>query len=65
MWWTKASCLKANFITVTVNCIIAYIVWLFLYPCGLQPCNGLVESEINLNWNYPRTEFSMLHNEEY
>ena len=31
---TNVSCLKANFIMVTVTCIIAYIVWLFLYPCG-------------------------------
>jgi len=37
---------------VTVTCIIAYIVWLFLYPCGLWPCNGSVESEINWNWNW-------------
>jgi hypothetical protein len=36
---------------VTVTCIIAYIVWLFLYPCGLWPCNGSVESEINWNWS--------------
>jgi len=44
--------LKANFVMVTATCIMAYIVGLFLYPCGLWPCNGSVESEINWNWNW-------------
>ena len=34
---------------VTVTCTIAYIVWLFLYPSSLWPCNGSVESKKNLN----------------
>jgi hypothetical protein len=52
MWWTNVSCLKANFIMITVTSLMAYIVWLFLYLCGLWPCNGSVESEINWNWNW-------------
>jgi hypothetical protein len=52
MWWSSVSCLKANFVMVTATCIMAYIVGLFLYPCGLWPCNGSVESEINWNWNW-------------
>jgi hypothetical protein len=54
MWWTNVSCLKSNYITVTVTCIIAYIVWLFLYPSRL--CNGSVKCEIN--WNLKVTKLT-------
>jgi len=56
MWWTNVSCLKSNFIMVTVTCTIAYIVWLFLYPSSLWPCNGSVESKIN--WNLKVTKLA-------
>ena len=57
---TNVSCLRANFIMVTVICIIAYIIWLCLYPCGLWPCNGSVESEINWNWEVAKLAYFYL-----
>jgi hypothetical protein len=67
MWCTYVSCLKSNFTMVTVTCIIAYIVWLFLYPS--RPCNGSVESEIKWNlkvsklaYFFPYTSHCVLYN---